>query len=172
LLKLSQATEEIPRCFGSKFDNTAVECTGGNDPAFDDEEGGHIRPKCDMMSACASRTQAASRGAHQVIPTQSIVRPSTTFSPPPSVAQPYRPNYPGHVQHPQQHAYQQPQVGLNQLVSTNYGMPQYLTVREPANGKSLGARLGGEILRSLVKSFGHTLAHFFDVESIGTVRKE
>jgi hypothetical protein len=50
------------------------------------------------------------------------------------------------------------------MVPVNYGMPQYLTVREPVNGQRLFTRLGVEVLRSMGKSFGHTLANFFDVE--------
>jgi hypothetical protein len=53
------------------------------------------------------------------------------------------------------------------MVPVNYSMPQYLTVREPANGQGLVKRLGKEVMRSMGKSFGHTLAHFFDVEPFG-----
>lgn len=41
-------------------------------------------------------------------------------------------------------------------------MPQYLTVPEPVEGISWGARLGHELTRSLGKAFGHTLAAYFD----------
>lgn len=176
MLKLSQvAADELPKCFGKKFESTAPECVGGNDPAYDDEEGGHNRPRCDMLSSCAARTQAlASRGSEQIVPVQNAVRPSTTFSPPATVAQPYRPGYPQHVQ---QHAaypthvqpqYMHPQVGMPQMVPVNYAMPQYLTVREDTtNGQGLMKRLGLEVLRSLGKSAGHTIAHYFDAEMFG-----
>lgn len=42
-------------------------------------------------------------------------------------------------------------------------MPQYLTIPEPVRDDvSWIARLGHEILRSVFKSFGHSLAAFFD----------
>jgi hypothetical protein len=53
-----------------------------------------------------------------------------------------------------------------QYMSNNFGIPQYLTVREPYTG-GFGARLARESLRSILKSIGHTFAHFFDVEIFG-----
>lgn len=50
------------------------------------------------------------------------------------------------------------------MMPVNYGLPQYLTVREPVTGGALMKRLGVEVIRSMGKSFGHTIAHFFDVE--------
>lgn len=177
MLKLSQTVntdedddeDEIPSCFGKKFDATAVECIGGDDPAYSAKTGELKRPKCDMLSACAVRTQAMSRGTgNNVVPVQNVVRPSTTFTPPSVAAQPYRPSYmPPQPQPQQYHPQQYQQVGLQQAVPVNYGMPQYLTNREPAQGRGLMARLGIEVLRSLGKSAGHTLAHFFDVEAFG-----
>ena len=41
-------------------------------------------------------------------------------------------------------------------------MPHYLTVPEPVEGISWGARLGQELARSMGKAFGHTLAAYFD----------
>lgn len=179
MLKLSQTVnandedddeddeDEIPSCFGKKFDATAIDCVGGEDPAYTAKTGERKRPKCTMVSACAVRTQAMSRGAgNNVVPVQNVVRPSTTFTPPSMAAQPYRPSYmPPQPQQYHQQQYQQ--VGLQQAVPVNYGMPQYLTNREPAQGRGMMARLGIEVLRSLGKSAGHTLAHFFDVEAFG-----
>jgi len=173
LFKLSQMRqdndeEDVPKCFGKKFDATALECTGGDDPAYSAKTGELRRPKCDMMSSCAVRTQAAVHGSN-VVPQQSLVRPSTTFTPPAATAQPYRPGYLPQQQaiQAQHHPQQYQQVGLPQAVPVNYGMPQYLTTREPVNGGGLLKRLGLEVLRSLGKSAGHTVAHFFDVESFG-----
>ena len=167
MFKFSQARQddddELPKCFGKKYDATAVECTGGDDPAYSARTGESKRPKCDMVSQCAVRTQAMTHGSN-LIPQQNLVRPSTTFTPPAAVSQPYRPGYAQHppaVAQPQQYQ----QVGLQQVVPVNYGMPQYLTAREPVHGGGLLKRLGLEVLRSLGKSAGHTVAHFFDVES-------
>ncbi len=52
-------------------------------------------------------------------------------------------------------------------MATNFGIPQYLTVREPHTG-GFGVRLARESLRSVLKSIGHTFAHFFDVEIFGS----
>jgi hypothetical protein len=49
-------------------------------------------------------------------------------------------------------------------MSTHFGIPQYLTVREPQTGRNFGQRLFSETVRSMLKSIGHTFAHFFDVE--------
>lgn len=51
------------------------------------------------------------------------------------------------------------------MVPVNYGMPQYLTNREPIEGRGLLVRLILEVIRSVGKASGHTIAHFFDVEA-------
>lgn len=178
MLKTNQTTKTVPNCYGLQFDRNAPECVGGNDAAFTDEDGGHVRPACDMVSACSTRCQANRQHAGQaVVPASSLYRPQappTTFTQPNvTAAQPYRPPmYPGQQTqgYPPVHAapsQYHPQGGLAQLVPVNYSMPQYLTVREPATGQGLLRRLGTEITRSMGKSFGHTLAHFFDVEPFG-----
>ncbi len=52
-------------------------------------------------------------------------------------------------------------------MATHFGIPQYLTVREPTTGGNFGQRLVRESLRSMFKSLGHTFAHYFDVEIFG-----
>lgn len=177
MLKTNQTTKTVPNCYGLQFDRSAPECVGGHDAAFADEDGGHVRPACDMVSACSTRCQANRQHGGQVVPASSLYRPPappTTFTQPSTVAaQPYRPPmYPGQTNqgYPPAHAapsQYHPPVGLAQMVPVNYSMPQYLTVREPANGQGLVKRLGKEVMRSMGKSFGHTLAHFFDVEPFG-----
>lgn len=173
LLKTNQVKKPIPTCYGLHFDKDAPECMGGHDAAFTDEDGGHVRGACDHVSACAARCQANRQNVPQVVPTSGLYRPPappTTFTQPSAVAaQPYRPPmYPGQSYQPT-HGQPQyhPPVGLAQMVPVNYSMPQYLTIREPSNGQGLVRRLGKEVLRSMGKSFGHTLAHFFDVEPFG-----
>ena len=184
MLKLNQSRDLTPNCFGQQFDRSAPECVGGHDPAFRDEEGGHVRPACEMVSSCSVRTTAQRQVQNpQLIPAANIVRPPTTFnqaqarplyqppalagapvvqqSRPPAAA--YAPPYAQqtHLQHQMQ------PVGMQQMIPVNYGMPQYLTVREPVVGQKLFTRLGVEVLRSIGKSFGHTLSNFFDTEIFG-----
>jgi hypothetical protein len=180
VLKLDQSKDLAPNCFGQQFDRNAPECVGGHDPAFRDEEGGHVRPACEMVSSCSVRT-TAQRQNPQLIPAANIVRPPTTFNQPQarpmyqpplagaSVVQPYRPQAAYAPPYAQQAQLQQQMqhVGLQQMIPVNYGMPQYLTVREPVNGQKLFTRLGVEVLRSMGKSFGHTLSNFFDTEIFG-----
>lgn len=178
MLKLDQSKDLAPNCFGQQFDRTAPECVGGHDPAFRDDEGGRVRPACEMVSSCSVRT-TAQRQNPQLIPAAHIARPPTAFNQPqprpmyqpPVVAgapvmQPYRPQgafVPPYAQHVQQAQH----AGLQQMIQVNYAIPQYLTVREPVNGQRLFTRLGVEIVRSMGKSFGHTLSNFFDTEIFG-----
>lgn len=152
------------------FDGNAPECVGGHDPAFYNKDpsskfyGSQTRDNCDWISSCSTRMQAT----QQVIPVSNLTRQqqptspfATKFNPPPTPVQPqpWRP--------PQPYATPQHQQG-NQLMAVNFGIPQYLTVREPQNnGVGFGARLVRESLRSALKSIGHTFAHFFDVEMFG-----
>jgi hypothetical protein len=52
------------------------------------------------------------------------------------------------------------------MMAVSFGIPQYLSVREPHTG-GFGQRLVRESFRSMLKSIGHTFAHFFDVEVFG-----
>lgn len=60
--------------------------------------------------------------------------------------------------------------GMNNVPTGHYTMPQYLTVREAPDSGHVVKRLSFELLRSMGKSFGHTLANFFDYELFGTPR--
>lgn len=173
----SQAAQ--PQCFGELFDNTAPECIGGFDSKWTGGVGGNrVRPVCDFVNTCAQKTQQTANH-QQVIPVGNLVRPPqphTTFgtsaSPsytrpptpmqsrawaPPSQQQPTAPQTTygsQHYQHPPQ-------------FSGHYGIPQYLTVRQPVNSGPILERMWWETLRSIGKAIGHTLANFFDSEVFG-----
>lgn len=166
MLKANTTENAVPSCFGKYFESTSAECVGGYDATYY-EDGTHIRPKCDFVSSCSTRMQAT-RNVN-IVPTTSLVRPATQFNQP-AVPVPvagyrpptYAPITPPGVQH---------NVGVPQAMAVNYGIPQYLTVREPSNGRGLGKRLAIEAGRSILKSLGHTIAHFFDVETFGGPRQ-
>lgn len=171
MLKQTQEVDTPPSCFGKHFDASSPECRGGHDPAhYNDTEGSRnygtqIRDTCDWMQSCSSKMQAG----RNFIPVNGLVRPQqpppptspfqTKFQPPTQPqTQPWRPPVPysTHSAPPGSH-----------LMSTHFGIPQYLTVREPQTGRNFGQRLFSETLRSMLKSIGHTFAHFFDVEIFG-----
>lgn len=168
MLKQNHEVDTPPSCFGKHFDATSPECKGGHDPSFRNDDrnspGGHygtqVRDVCDWVQSCSSRMQAS----RNFIPASSLVRPQ----PPPS---PYQTRFNQPTQ-PQLQPWKPPtytpqQTGAN-LMSTHFGIPQYLTIREPqTHGTSFGKRLARESLRSILKSIGHTIAHFFDVEVLG-----
>jgi len=61
-----------------------------------------------------------------------------------------------------------PPVGYQQMMPVNFSIPQYLTVREErAVDGTVWGMLGREIVRSMGKSFGHTLSNFFDSTPFG-----
>lgn len=149
------------------FDRSSPECVGGHDPAHYNQNANsphfhtQTRDTCDWVSQCAARMQANYQPP--IVPVSQLTRPNTPSpwatkftQPSQPVVQPWRPPTPT--------AQQQP----GQLMSVNFGIPQYLTVREPqTQGVGFFARLGRESLRSALKSIGHTFAHFFDVEIFG-----
>jgi hypothetical protein len=53
-------------------------------------------------------------------------------------------------------------------MTSSFGIPQYLSRREPQTSGGFGTRLARESLRSALKSIGHTFAHFFDWEIFGS----
>lgn len=153
---MQKESDRPPSCFGKQWSNSAKECTGGLDATYTGEHGGHIRPPCDYQEACSSRTQAG-----KIVPTSNLLRPNTS-TPGPGWQQPrtWQPSWNNHNTAPQQ-----PQAHF----PTNYGIPQYLSVREPVN-QPRGRRFLVELLRSLGKSAGHTIANFFDMESFSGKR--
>lgn len=169
MLKTNHEANSPPGCFGKLYDRTSPECVGGHDPGHFNQNANsphfqtQTRDTCDFISQCAARQQA------QVIPVANLTRPqptppaspwATKFNQPTAATpQTWRPPTPpyAHQQHAPQH-----------FMASNFGIPQYLTVREPQTaGTSFSARLAREALRSILKSIGHTFAHFFDVEIVG-----
>ena len=169
MLKTNHEADALPKCFGDPklFDRAAPECVGGHDPSHYNQNPSsqhfqsQVRDACDWVNQCSTRVQA------QLIPAASLVRPqapaspwSTKFTPPAQVpqSQPWKPQSPQFVPPHQQ---------AQQFMSTTYGIPQYLSVREPQTSGGFGARLARESVRSILKSVGHTIAHFFDTEIFG-----
>lgn len=172
MLKQNHEVDSPPVCFGKHFDGSSPECTGGHDPTFrnDDEQsrnyGTQIRDTCDWVQSCSGRMQAA----RNFIPVNGLVRPppqpassyATNFTKPNTpVAPRWTPPQPYTPSHLQQQHHGAP------LMSTSFGIPQYLSVREPQTSGGFGTRLARESLRSMLKSIGHTFAHFFDFEIFG-----
>jgi len=158
MLKTDMSTNSPPQCWGKHFSKEATECVGGIDAAYTDEHGRHIRPSCDYQESCSAKTQAM-----KLIPTTALDRRIQPPYQPPQQPQPYQVRtWQSHLPPPQ--VYQgQPHHQPHQLIPT-YAMPQYLTVREPSN-KPRGKRFLVEVLRAMGKSFGHTIANFFDFEA-------
>jgi len=167
MLKTTYDTEEKPNCFGKLYSSSAPECIGGHDPAYlNEENGSRVRERCNFTSSCAAHMQAYRNAGNTVhVPVSNLTRPVSSFTPTnPAVRPPWSP--PQQYQHPA--APQQWQHGAQQMMPINHYMPQYLTVRQPAvPGQSMGKRLLIESARSIGKSLGHTIAHFFDVEVFG-----
>lgn len=167
-----------PACFGQSFDAKDKLCVGGYDPIFTGNNS-KIRPACNFSTACASRIQGRASAQHQqLVPPSSLVRPHTTVTPPSSA--PLRPPYPTYggpsmrapAYGPQQpapppYAATQHLPGMNNVPVGHFSMPQYLTVREAPDSGHVVKRLSFELLRSMGKSFGHTLANFFDTDVFG-----
>lgn len=177
MYKQNSEADSAPSCFGDPawFDRSSPECMGGHDPAHFNQNASspnfrtQIRDTCDWVQACASRAQAK----QHLIPVTNLTRnqpPAAPQSPwatkfnPPSTPQPSQawrppaapqPYTPPHLQHGAQ------------MIPVNFGIPQYLSVREPQTSGSYGERLFIESLRSMLKSIGHTFAHFFDAEVLG-----
>lgn len=163
---MTTSTDAIPTCFGQHYE-PIPECVGGFDIALNGGKGG-IRERCNYVSACSVRTHAANNAA-AVIPASSLVRPHPTpFTAPSGYSRPSLPSsvparmnpmertwVPPHLQAPPQH------------FSNQYGVPPYLTMRQPDSTGGVLRRMLFEIVRSMGKSIGHTIAHFFDVEIFG-----
>jgi len=171
---------KLPECYGKMWDPREVACSGGPNPAFKDPNtGSHIQGQCVFYSSCGARVQATRQ---QLIPTTALAR--TTPTPATQVAKPYGSGGPSTAVVPQQQipqqfsgqlmqqlvAFQQQQLkngqlplGYQQMMPVNYSVPSYLTVREERmENESVFSMLGRELFRSVGKSFGHTLAAFFD----------
>jgi hypothetical protein len=174
-------SNEPPPCFGKSWERNDPACAGGTDPAFVDDNGGHIRDRCGYFDTCGARVQAGRmEQARPLIPVASLTRP---WQRPVGQPGPVVPYSPPPQQTTQQFAMQQliqqftalaaksgtpvapmsPTMGLSQMMPVNYSIPQYLTVREDRKpGETVFGMLGREIFRSVGKSIGHTLGNFFD----------
>lgn len=149
----------------------------------------HVQPMCGYFQDCGSRFQASKMGSQQLVPVTSLTRawqgrpvPAPVSSPQPmSGSQPSMQSLQQQFEKMQRDWYQQqqqmmqrgqmqmpmmpmmPQQGYQQMMPVNFEIPQYLTRREyrrPDEG--LTRVLGREVLRSVLKSAGHTFANFFD----------
>jgi len=172
---LKNQTSQPPSCFGELFDKTAAECVGGFDSKWSGVGGSRVRPVCDFADSCA---RTVSDKQHQVIPTSSLTRPQphTAFgnSTPSGYQRPTVPAQPTRTwEPPSQHQPQQQQRYATQPYqhpshfSGHYGIPAYLSVRQPSNSGTIVERMWWETLRSMGKAIGHTLANFFDSEVFG-----
>jgi hypothetical protein len=159
---MQKASDQPPSCYGKMWSGTEKECVGGLDATYTDANGRHIRPPCDYQESCSIRTQAG----RNVVPASSLTRPQPTNSTPS-----WQQNRPW--QHPQSNwSSQQNNTHHNPNVfQGNYGIPQYLSVREPVH-QPRGRRFVVELLRSMGKSAGHTIANFFDLEVFSTKKSE
>jgi len=174
---LKSQTEQ-PQCFGELFDSKAAECVGGFDSKWTGVGGSHIRPLCDFVNACAQKTQQA-ESPQQVIPPGNLIRPQphTTFgtSSTPGYPRPSAPPTPMQSRAwapPSQQVTTPTNYGAQHYVhptqfAGHYGVPQYLTVRQPVSSGPILERMWWETLRSVGKAIGHTLANFFDSEVFG-----
>jgi hypothetical protein len=145
-MKISvRGNSDMPDCYGKYWDPNAPECAESYDPSSGVSTGGH----CDYWTTCMQRTQAA-KHLPVVRPPAGNVQPNQGFRP-----------YTNKNQPPQQ---QQGYYGYQQMMPVNYQVPAFLTVREPA-WRPRGHRFAVEVGRSLVKSLGHTIAAFADLEA-------
>jgi len=169
-----------PPCFGSSWSPNAVECKGGLDPTYTNpRNGSHLRDKCLWYGQCATKTNANSiTRAQPMVSPQQLLRPAGM---PVTVGSPVMqaPRYPmmqQMLQVPQMHMMQAPQMLAPphvayygpQAVPTSYQQPgmqvlAYLAIPEPVDSTvPWWKRLLHEVLRSMAKSFGHTVANAFD----------
>lgn len=171
-----------PSCYGTEaWSATAAECVGGLDPTYvHPETSTRIRERCKFFSEC-SRASATNRATaqRQFIPTNHLtqyispVRVQTTpqaYVPPRPATMGFRPA--GAT--PIVGAHQQPQVHQAQYVNgrairqqaPGNAIHSYLANPEP-DGPHWVKRLGREMFRSVGKSLGHSIASFFDFNTIG-----
>lgn len=178
-------TETLPKCYGLSWDDTQPKCAGGRDATYTDDHGSHIRERCDFFGSCGARVQAS----RQLIQPQQLVRTPAPAIPPPFVPSPslaqtqqiqvlmqqmeqmrqtiQQQNTQLHSQQPRYTSGYTPQPVQSQMMATEFSMPRYLTVPEPRGVTSIWSLLGREIVRSIMKSAGHTMANFWDTTPIG-----
>ena len=158
-----------PDCFGQLWEARAPECAGGVDLMYTNKQtGSHVRERCRFFDACGAKVQATKKAAMQA-----TIPQSWTFPKPQTSAEASRAQVPQMSQQmvPQQHQQQMPVMhGTWYPAPTyqfNHGIPNYLSMPEPrAPGESVWFSLMREILRGLIKSFGHTVAYFVDTTPV------
>jgi len=175
--------EDVPVCYGEKWEATAPECAGGPDATYTHpKDGTHVREMCDFFHSCGAKVQAGRLGA-QIIPaaqlTSRTIQPIPLPAAPPAQPPSFR-EYMAQQQSvqprvapmPQSHylqvqptpAPQHPSMGYPApMYQLQYLVPGYLSVPEARRpGQSVWAMLGREVIRALGKAVGHTIANFFD----------
>lgn len=189
---------EKPPCFGDKalWDPKAPECAGGEDPAYQAEDGSRKRQKCLFFEACGQKVQASRmEPARSLLDPKSLVKnniptlgPSRLQHNPISQAiekfsqsiSQYQVAVPPQQQQqrsvpwatPQQQQ-QVPQMtyGYQQMMPVNYQMPSYLSVPEERHaGEGFLQFLMRTVVRSMGKSIGHSIAHLFDTVPLSPPR--
>jgi len=184
------ALQSPKSCFGKSWDGGNVLCKGGLDPAYvHPETGSNQRDPCGWYNPCAARTNATrmSNQPQQAPHQQQIAQPTSPWTPVKQIVNrltqiPPMPQAPQQapIQH-QQQVYQQQQqqqmahpamAMVPYMVPMNYQwpgsqMPGYLTIPEPViTGQHWMTRLFFNVARSMAKSSGHTVANFFDHQTI------
>lgn len=175
-------------CYGLSWSSNDVKCTGGLDPTYNDDDGSHQRPKCSYFHACGARKaardgeqqrvfqirttqlQQQAQQAQQVplqVPTAQAIIPHQPQVPVSAIAQQHYQRMLDTYRVSQQPQVQQamPYPGMSLPIASympvNYYMPPYLSVPEPLNG-SYASMLGRTVLRSMLKSVGHSIAAVLD----------
>lgn len=174
-----------PKCYTElRWEKDSVKCKGGPDPTFTDEDGGHVRPMCDLYQICAQRKMAA---LHSTAGLTNQTRSLPIMQAPqqqqivPAAAQPTALAI--QQLQAQQQAMQMRTVQASlpmtqvaplgmgtpmqftpiQFMSMNSFIPAYLSVPEPiGEDDTMFSYIGRSIFRSMLKATGHTLAHIFD----------
>lgn len=136
-----QAKEGLPPCFGDPklWDPKAVECIGGQDPAFTSERGDHVRDKCIFFEGCGQRAQASKMEAARGLldPKNLIRRDVPLLGPARPVAAPTAPPAPNFIERfATAMAHQHAQAGYPPLPTVPsmpyYGMKPTSSVQQPA----------------------------------------
>lgn len=181
-----QRMTEPPICFGKEWEAAAPECNGGPDPKWTNPKtGSHVREKCQYFYECGAR-KGASPAKETIIPAAQLIRPI----PLPAPVAPPRPevDLKEFLQRQQQlksladlqalsaqrsyapQAPQQPafvQHGQAPSPVNPYSVAPYLTTPEQrAPDGTVWGVLARETVRSMGKSVGHTIAHFFDIHRL------
>ncbi len=179
---LQSRQDPPPDCFARFWDPKSPECAGGADPLFTHPRTGtHVRERCHFFQACGAKlhaSQAAQQVQQRVVPlssysfpavvqaTKPMVSGGASRSQVPPMSQPMGPQ----AMQPQQ--VMQPMMTHGQwhpapTYQFHHGIPNYLSMPEPhLMGESIWRVLLRELVRGVIKSFGHTLSYFVDTVPI------